>query len=207
MDNVNIQNLQGETVGKLELASVIAKAPLREQLIKEAVVAHLAKLRQGTHSTKLRSELSFSTRKLYRQKGTGRARAGSAKAGQRRSGITQFGPRPRDYSLKVNRQSLKAALTSAFSKKIREGELIVVDQLKLDHHKSKQFRGLMKQWQANSLLIVDHEQFDDNFHLAARNFRSLKLVYQNQVNTYDLLKYKKAVFSKAAFEHMLSKLQ
>lgn len=202
-----VYSLDGKQVGSLNVADEILNTPLYPFLIKDAVVAYRASLRQGTHSTKTTSEVSGSTRKLYKQKGTGNARAGSKKAVQRRGGATQFGPRPREYNLKINKKSLQKALLSAFAEGYRKEKLVVVDELKLSAPKSAKIKEFLKQWKADKALMIDNTGFDDNFRLSARNFGSVKLTNQMHINVYDLLKFNKIFITQQAIESFCSRFQ
>ena len=129
-----------QVVGELEIEDQILDTSYHPQVVKDAVVHYLAGKRQGSHSTKTRAEVSYSTRKLYRQKGTGNARAGSAKSPIRRHGGVTFGPKPRDYSTKLNKKVHKLALRSLFAEKVRKGYIQILDSLELTDHKTRNFK-------------------------------------------------------------------
>ena len=136
MANLNTLDLNNKPSGQIELNDQILETEYHPQAIKQAVVGFLAANRQGTHSTKTRAEVSYSTKKLYRQKGTGNARSGSNKSPLRRHGGITFGPSPRDYSIRSNKKFRKLALRSAIAEKIRQNQLVILEELKLEDRKS-----------------------------------------------------------------------
>ena len=164
-----------------------------------AVVNQLANKRQGTQSAKTRSEVSGGGKKPWRQKGTGHARQGSTRAPQWTGGGTVFAPKPRDYSFKMNKKEKRIALFSALSSKVAENKIIVVDEFKLDEIKTKKFVEVMNNLKANKALVVVEED-NKNVVLSGRNVPTVKVEANNEINTYDVVKYDTLVVTKAAVE-------
>ena len=198
MPTVDIVNLQNETVGQMELADAVFAAEVNQALLYEAVRNYTAGQRRGTAKVKSRHEVSGSGKKLWRQKGTGRARMGSIRSPLWRHGGTVHGPKPRDYSYKLPRKMLLGALRSALSAKLRDGELIVVSKFDLADHKSKNARAALTQLEAaGKVLIVDVGE-NRNLELGARNLAGVTLLQSRDVNPYHLLDHKRVLLSEAA---------
>ncbi|MGH9667140.1 MAG: 50S ribosomal protein L4 [Bryobacteraceae bacterium] len=198
MPSVDILDLENRKVGELELADTVFGAMVNEHLLYEAVRHYQAGQRRGTAKTKTRHEVSGSGKKLWKQKGTGRARMGSIRSPLWRHGGTTHGPQPKDYSYKLPRKMLLGALRSALSAKLRDGELKVVQAFSLDDHKTKTMRGVLDRLEAgNSVLVVDNGD-NRNLTLGARNLPGIKLVASKDVNVYDLLGHKGILVSEAA---------
>jgi len=190
--------LQNEIVGQLELEDSVFAVELKETLIWEAVRHYMAVGRRGTHSTKTRSEVRGSTRKLWRQKGTGRARVGGIRSPLWRHGGTIFGPKPRDYSYRFPRKKRVGALRSALSEKIRQDQILVVDNLELPTHKTKEFVKLVDGLGlAQKLLVVDNPG-NTNVVLSSRNLPRVKFVPESGVNIYDILNHEQILFTRGA---------
>src|SRR5260370_41161209 len=169
MPSVDIIDLNNEVVGSVDLADEVFAAPVNDRLLYEAVRNYQAGQRRGTASTKTRHEVSGSGKKLWKQKGTGRARMGSIRSPLWRHGGTVHGPQPKDYSYKLPRKMLLGALRSSLSAKLRDGELRVVQAFKLEDHKTKAFKAMLHKLEANkSTLIVDHGE-NPNLQLGSRN--------------------------------------
>jgi len=196
MPVVPIYNLERKQVGTLDLSDAVFAAEVKEHLFHEVVRAQLASKRQGTHATKERSEVAGSVKKIWKQKGTGRARHGSRKAPQFVGGGTVFGPHPRDYSFKVNRKVRTAALISALSRRTGEGKLVVIEDLSLPKIQTKQVAALQTRFEAPKALFVDVE--NSNFQLSTQNLASAHYIGVGGLNVYDILKYDTLVLSKAA---------
>ena len=194
-----------QAVGELEVADQILDTPYHPQVVKDAVVYFLAGKRQGSHSTKTRAEVSYSTRKLYRQKGTGNARAGSAKSPIRRHGGVTFGPRPRDYSTKLNKKVRKLALRSLFAEKVRQGYVQVLDSLELADHKTKNFRKLLGQLVEGKVLIVT-DTISENLERASQNLPDVHVMTGRNVNTYELMRFPNVIFIKGALDDFTQRL-
>ncbi|SFE56012.1 LSU ribosomal protein L4P [Thermoanaerobacter thermohydrosulfuricus] len=197
MPKVAVYNVKGEQVGEIELKDSVFGVPVNVPVMHEAVLNYLANQRQGTHSTKTRGEVRGGGRKPWRQKGTGRARQGSIRAPQWIKGGIVFGPKPRDYSYKLPKKVKRLALKSALSSKVRDNEIIVLDEFKLDQPKTKKVVELLKNFNVNSALIVVPEG-EKNVELSARNIPGVKTLYANYLNTYDILKYDKFIITKDA---------
>jgi large subunit ribosomal protein L4 len=197
MGQVSVIKMDRSKAEPLDLADGLTEATYNPFLIKDTVVYQRAKLRQGTHSTKTRGQVSGSTRKLYRQKGTGSARAGDRKAGQRRGGGIALGPVPHSHAIKLNKRVRKAALRGAVAEKLRQGQLIVLDAIEPASHKTKDFAAWLTQIEAPEALIVTHE-IGENLALAARNLPSVVVVHFGQVNVYNLLLYDKVLVTRQA---------
>lgn len=197
MASLKVYSLENQEVGTVDLHDELAQAPLNPFIIKDTVVAYRNEQRQGTHKTKGRSEVAGSRKKLFRQKGTGNARMGSQQSPVRRHGGIVFGPTPRSYANNLNKKVKKKALISVISEKIRNGQLLIVDSLKLEDHKTKKFLALLEKMNLNKALFVFSEQ-DSNFELASRNVQSVKSVHSSGLNIYDALKYTHLVMTKDA---------
>ena len=195
MANVSVLNMEGKEVGTLELNDAVFNVEVNEHLVHLAVTAQLANKRQGTQKAKTRSEVSGGGRKPWRQKGTGHARQGSIRAPQWTGGGVVFAPTPRDYSIKLNKKEKAAALRSALTSKLADGNLIVVDELKFDEIKTKNFKQVMDNLKVESGLVVLAEN-DKNTVLSARNLLKVNTTLTNTINTYDIMKAKKVVLTK-----------
>ena len=199
MATVSVLNMAGQEVDKLELNDAVFAAPVNEHLVHMAVVSQLANKRQGTQSAKTRSEVRGGGRKPWRQKGTGHARQGSIRAPQWTGGGVVFAPKPRDYSVKMNKKEKRAALKSVLTAKLNENKFVVIDEFKFDEIKTKNVVAMLSAVNANKALVVMGEK-DDNLVLSARNIPTVKTALVNTINVYDILKYDTVVASKAAVE-------
>ena len=199
MANVSVYNMEGKEVGSIELNDAVFGVEVNEHLVHMAVVSQLANKRQGTQSAKTRSEVSGGGKKPWRQKGTGHARQGSTRAPQWTGGGTVFAPKPRDYSFKMNRKEKRAALFSALSSKVADNKIVVVDEFKLDEIKTKKFVEVKNNLKVNKALVVVEED-NKNVVLSGRNIPTVKVEANNEINTYDVVKYDTLVVTKAAVE-------
>lgn len=198
MPTVKVRNLKNEEVGDLELSDAVFGAELNEALIHSAVKSHLAGARQGTVGTKTRGDVSGSGRKLWKQKGTGRARIASIRSPLWKGGGNVHGPQARDWSQPLPKKMRRGALRSALSERLREGNLVVVEELVFGQPKTKEFIGaLAALGLAGKTLIVDNID-NDNLVLASRNVKSAKVVGAYGVNIYDVLYHEKLVVTRAA---------
>ena len=197
MASVSVYNMEGAQVSTIELSDSIFAVPVNEHLIHQAVVAQLANKRQGTQSAKTRSEVSGGGRKPWRQKGTGHARQGSIRAPQWTGGGIVFAPKPRDYSFKLNKKEKKAALLSALTSRVLENKLVVVDELKFDGIKTKEFAKVMSNLNVDKALVVINDN-DENVVMSARNIPTVKTASTSTINVYDILKYNTVVVTKDA---------
>ncbi|MGC1414743.1 MAG: 50S ribosomal protein L4 [Candidatus Acidiferrum sp.] len=198
MPVVDVVNLSGKKVGEVELADAIFGAKVNQHLLHEASRWYQREIRSGTHKTKDKSEVSGAGRKLWRQKGTGRARVGSIRSPLWRHGGTVHGPKPRDYSYALPKKMLLGALRSALSAKLADQKLTVVDALQLETHKTKGLRESLDKLNGNkSALIVSHGE-NRNLELASRNLEGVKVAAPNVLHVYDVLKHDLLVLSKDA---------
>jgi len=195
---VDVKNLEGETVGRVELADAVFAAKVNPYLLHEVVRWYRAWQRAGTHKTKRRGEVAGSGRKLWRQKGTGRARVGSIRSPLWRKGGTVHGPQPRSYGYRIPRKMLLGALRSALSSKLAGQKLIVVDAFTLPSHKTKAFRQVLSRLDGSpSALVVNHDA-NRNLELASRNLEGVKLVQTRELQPYDVLRHEGVILSKDA---------
>lgn len=197
MANVSVYNMQGSEIGKLDLNDAVFGVEVNENLVHAAVVAHLANMRQGTQKAKTRSEVSGGGRKPWIQKGTGHARQGSTRAPQWKGGGVVFAPVPRDYSVSMNKKEKRAALKSALTSRVQAEKLIVLDELKLNEIKTKEFAKVLDAFKLDKALVV-LDSVDMNVILSARNIPSVKTTQVNTLNTYDVMKYDTVVVTKKA---------
>jgi large subunit ribosomal protein L4 len=198
MPTVEIVDLNNQVVGQLELADSVFGAEVNEALLYEAVRQYQAGLRAGTHKTKVRREVAGSGKKLWKQKGTGRARMGSVRSPLWRHGGTVHGPVPRDYSYKLPRKMLLGALRSALSAKVRDGELKVVQAFNFADHKTKNAMNTLARLEAKrSVLVIDNGE-NKNLTLSIRNLKGVTLLPTKDVNPYHLLEHQSVFLSEAA---------
>ena len=197
MASVKVYDIEGKEVETLELNDSIFGVEINEHLMHLAVVGQLANSRQGTQSAKTRSEVSGGGRKPWRQKGTGHARQGSTRSPQWTGGGVVFAPTPRDYSFKMNKKEKRLALKSALTSRVNEGKLIVVDELKFDAPKTKEFAKVMANLKAEKALVVLNEN-NANTVKSAKNIPTVKTALTNTINVFDILKYDTVVVEKAA---------
>jgi large subunit ribosomal protein L4 len=203
MPSVDIIDLSNKKVGTLELADAVFAATVNEALLYESVRHYLAGERRGTASTKTRHEVAGSGKKLWKQKGTGRARMGSIRSPLWRHGGTVHGPQPRDYSYKLPRKMQLGALRSALSAKLRDGELRVVSEFKIGDVKTKAMRLTLDKVEAKrTVLLVDNNADNRNLQLSSRNLKGVKVVSSRDVNVYDLLGHEQILLSQAAAEKL-----
>ena len=199
MAEVSVFNMEGQKVGKIDLADGIFGAPIKSHLVHQAVVLHLANMRQGTQKAKTRHEVSGGGRKPWRQKGTGHARQGSIRAAQWKGGGMIFAPVPRDYSFKMNQKEKRAALFSALTAKVQDNDLIVLDKLSFDAVKTKNMVKVLAALKADKALVVTKGN-DRNVVLSGRNLPDIMMIPSNTINVYDVMKYKKLILTKDAVE-------
>ena len=197
MANVSVFNLEGNEVGTLELNDAVFGVEVNEHLVHMAVVAQLANKRQGTQKAKTRSEVSGGGKKPWRQKGTGHARQGSTRAPQWTGGGVVFAPTPRDYSIRLNKKEKRAALKSALTSRVNDNKFVVVDELKFEEIKTKNFKNVMNNLNVSKALVVLAEN-DQNVVLSARNIPEVRTSLVNTLSVYDILKYNTVVATKAA---------
>ena len=197
MATVAVYNIEGKEVDKLELNDNVFGVEINEHLVHLAVVSQLANGRQGTQSAKTRSEVSGGGRKPWRQKGTGHARQGSTRSPQWTGGGVVFAPKPRDYSVKMNKKEKQLAMKSALSAKLAEDKLVVVDKIELEEVKTSVFAKILANLKAPKSLVVTKDK-NDKVVLSANNIPTVKTTATNSLSVYDILKYDKLVLTKDA---------
>ena len=210
MANVDVLNMNGEKVGSIELADALfARDQVNEALLWEAVKHYRVALRQGTHKTKSRTEVAGSGKKLWKQKGTGRARIGSVRSPLWRHGYTVHGPQPRSYEYAFPRKKLLGALRSALASKLADGKLTIVDTLELAEAKTKAYRSALDKLDVTrtALLVENGKTLSRALLMGTRNLEGVELVLNNEVHPYDLLRYERAIFSAAAIEQITEMLE
>jgi large subunit ribosomal protein L4 len=207
MAKIDVLNLSGEKTGSLELADEVFGA-VNEDLIWEAVKHYRASQRAGTHATKNRKLVSGSGKKLWRQKGTGRARVGSIRSPLWRHGGTVHGPQPRSYDYTFPKKKLMGALRSALASKFADGKLTVVENFELAEIKANAFRKTLDALKVeNTALVVDGARENRNLELSSRNLHGVEMMRGNQVHPYHLLRYDRAIFSRPALEKLQQSLK
>ena len=197
MAKVSVLNMEGKQVDEIELNDAVFGVEVKENLVHQAVLSQLANDRQGTQKAKSRSEVSGGGRKPWRQKGTGHARQGSTRAPQWTGGGVVFAPVPRDYSFKMNKKEKRAALKSVLTDRVNENKFIVVDDIKFEAPKTKDFVKMMNNLNVSKALVVLKDN-DVNAVMSAKNIPTVKTALTNTINVYDILKYDVVVIDKAA---------
>ena len=197
MAKVAVYNMEGKEVGSMDLNDAVFGVEVNEHLVHMAVLQQLANNRQGTQKAKTRSEVRGGGRKPWRQKGTGHARQGSIRAPQWTGGGVVFAPVPRDYSFKLNKKEKRAALKSVLTSRVQENKFIVVDELKMDEIKTKTFKGVLDNLNAEKALVVLNDM-DANVIASAKNIPTVKTTQTNELNVFDVLKYNTVVVTKDA---------
>ena len=193
----SVLNMEGKQVDEIELNDAVFGVEVKENLVHQAVLSQLANDRQGTQKAKTRSEVSGGGRKPWRQKGTGHARQGSTRAPQWTGGGVVFAPVPRDYSFKMNKKEKRAALKSVLTDRVNENKFIVVDDIKFEAPKTKDFVKMMNNLNVSKALVVLKDN-DVNAVMSAKNIPTVKTALTNTINVYDILKYDVVVIDKAA---------
>ena len=202
MAEIEVKNLANEVVGKLELSDEVFKAEFNQPLIWEAVKHYNDSLRSGTASTKVRGEVSGSGKKLWRQKGTGRARVGSIRSPLWRHGGTVHGPKPRNYSYRFPRKKLQGAMRSALSAKLTENAVAVVEAFPIESHKTKEFQKILAGLGFTGKVLVVDSSVNKNLALSSRNLAKVKLVPGTGVNIFDVVNSNALLFSKDSILQM-----
>jgi len=203
---IAIKNIEGKQQGELEVKFPLIEDGKGTQAVHDVVVAYQAAQRMGTACTKNVGEVSGSNKKPWRQKGTGRARAGSHQSPLWVGGGVVFGPRPRDFSKKVSRKTRALALRKALSERLKAGDVVLVDDLKLASPKTKDFVSLMSTLELTGTTLVVSTGTDKNLTLASRNIENVALTTSDSLNTYDILRPDKLLFTKSAFEKVEARL-
>ncbi len=207
MATVDVKNLEGQTVKQLELADEVFAAKPNTGLLWEASKAFLASQRRGTHSTKSRGEVSGGGVKPWRQKGTGRARAGSIRSSLWRHGSIAHGPKPRDYTIKLPKKMLMGALRSALAAKFQENKMTVVDQLSLQEPKSKVFVGVLNKLEVSPKILIVSDAPDRNLELSSRNVRGCDLIRHHEIHAYHVLSHDRLLISEGALTRLQEALR
>jgi large subunit ribosomal protein L4 len=202
-----VHNLDNETVGDIELSDAVFGLPVRRDILARVVNWQLAKRRAGTHKTKGISEISGTTKKPYKQKGTGRARQGSLRSPQFRGGAVIFGPVVRDHGFSLQKKVRRLGLKTALSAKAAEGKLVVIDAAKVAEAKTKLLRARLDKFGWNSVLIIDGAAVDDGFARAARNLPRVDVLPQQGANVYDILRRDTLVLTREAAQLLEARLK
>jgi large subunit ribosomal protein L4 len=205
MSTVDIYNIRNEKVGEIGLNQQIFNVEVKEHLLHDVVRMQLAGRRAGNACTKTRVEVSGGGAKPWRQKGTGRARAGSRRSPIWRGGGVIFGPKPRDYSFKLNRKVKKQAIAMAMSARLQEGNLVILDAFQLEAIKTKDFMNVMNLLQIDNCIIVT-DGSNDNLNKSSRNANGYKVLSVDGLNVYDILLHKKLVLVQPAIESLEKRL-
>jgi large subunit ribosomal protein L4 len=203
---LTIKDTKGNNQGELEVKFPIIEDGKGTQAVHDSVVAYRAAQRMGTACTKTMGEVNGSGKKPWRQKGTGRARAGSFASPIWRGGGVVFGPKPRDFAKKTNRKTRQLALRKALSERLRAGDVLVVDDLKLPTSKTKDFISLLSALEVTGTALFVAKEGDKNLLLASRNVASVAVTTSDTLNTYDVLRPDKLVFTRGAFEQIEARL-
>ena len=198
MPKLDLFNMEGSKVGNIELSDAIFAHEINKVALHQVVVNYLANQRQGTQSTKTRSEVRGGGIKPWRQKGTGRARQGSIRATQWIKGGIALGPKPRDYSYSVNKKLKKVAMLSALSAKCAENEIIVVDSIALDEIKTKKIAEMLKNLKVESKALIVTNEKNDNVVKSAKNIKGVTTTFMGRLNVYDILNHDVMVVAKDA---------
>ncbi len=204
---LDIVDLDGNVKGGLEIEDRYLELEKGAQLVHDAVVAHLAGVRAGTASTKIKSEVSGGGAKPWRQKGTGRARAGSNRSPLWRHGGVTFGPKPRSYAKKLNRKMLAMALRRAFSERVKEGAVAVLESAVLPDHKTKTLAGALKKLNATSNTLMLVQAPDENLARASGNLQGFEVAKAANVNTYQMLLHERILIAKDAVDVFLKRIE
>ncbi len=202
MPTVKIYDLDGQIAGERELADGIFAVPVNEPLLHQAIVAFEANQRSGTADTKTRSEVRGGGRKPWKQKGTGRARAGTTRSPIWRHGGVVFGPHPRDFSVKFPRKMRRAALRQALSAKLSAAELRIVTKISMPERRSKQIEALLKALEVGTNVLFISAVPNENFKLSARNFKNVHTITTDNLNAYSLLRYHQIVMDVDAVDRV-----
>ena len=203
---LTIKDTKGNNQGEREIKFPLVEGGKGTQAVHDTVVAHQAAQRMGTACTKTMGEVAGSGKKPWRQKGTGRARAGSFASPLWRGGGVVFGPKPRDFSKKVSRKTRQLALRKALSERLRAGDVILVDDLKLSSPRTKEFIGVLSDLKCEGSTLIVSQATDKNLTLASRNLANVALATSDSLNTYDVLRPDKLVFTRNAFEKIEARL-
>lgn len=203
----DVYDLQGKKVDELKLPEAIFDGAVNVHALHQAIMMYQANLRQGNASTKERAEVSGGGKKPWRQKGTGRARAGSSRSPLWHGGGTTFGPHPKDFTYQIPRKVKIAALRASLNSKLKESDLCCIDQLKAGSDKTKDFAKILKSLKLTGKIIAVVESIDEKVFRVSRNIASLRMIRSCDVTAYDILKSKKLLITKSAFKDLLKRIQ
>ncbi len=198
MPTAVLYNMQGAKIGDVKLSKAIFGAEVNKTVLHDSVVNYLANQRQGTQSTKTRTEVAGGGKKPFRQKGTGHARQGSTRAPQWIKGGVALGPKPRDYSYSLNKKVKKLAMVSALSAKAKDGSVMVIDKIAMDEIKTKAVADMLKAMEVSSKALIVTNDMEKNVYLSARNIEGVKTSYVGMLNVYDVLNHEKFIVSQDA---------
>ncbi len=201
-----VKNIQGKDSGELEVKFAMVEDGRGTQAVHDVVVAYNAAQRMGTACTKTVGEVAGSNKKPWKQKGTGRARAGSFASPLWRGGGVVFGPRPRDFAKKVNTSTRQLALRKALTERIKAGDVMVLDDLKLSSSKTKDFVGVLSALKVTGTALIVAQTHDKNLELASRNVADIEVTTGDDLNTYQLLRPSKVLFTRAGYEAVEKRL-
>jgi large subunit ribosomal protein L4 len=204
---ISIKNIEGKQSGELEVRFPLVEGGKGTQAVHDVVVAYQAAQRMGTACAKTVGEVSGSNKKPWRQKGTGRARAGSHQSPLWAGGGVVFGPRPRDFAKKVTKSTKQLAMRKALTERLNAGDVIVLDDIKLEAPKTKEFVGVLKALDVKKTALVVTDSVNENLQRASRNVQNVEVTTSDFVNTYQLLRSDKLVFTRGAFEKLEQRLQ
>lgn len=204
---LSVTDIKGNSVGELEVGFTLVDAEKGNQAVHDVVVAYQAAQRSGTASTKTMGDVNGSGKKPWRQKGTGRARAGSFASPLWRGGGVTFGPKPRDFRKKVSKTVKQLAFRKAFTERLKAGDVLVVDDFKLETAKTKGFVEVLSALQLTGTALVVASGVDKNLQLASGNVPNVEITTSDELNTYQVLRYDKLVFTRAAFEKVEQRLK
>jgi large subunit ribosomal protein L4 len=203
---LTVKDINGKNQGELEVKFPLIENGIGTEAVQQTVVAYRAAQRMGTACTKNAGEVAGTNKKPWRQKGTGRARAGSFQSPIWRGGGVVFGPRPRDFTKKISRATRQLALRKALSERIKAGDVLIIDDLKLSSPKTKEFTGMLAALELKGTILVVVHGGDKNLVLASRNIADLELATGDSLNTYQVLRSDKVVFTRTAFENIEQRL-
>jgi len=204
---LSVKNINGQDQGELEVRFPLVEGGRGTQAVHDVIVAFQANQRMGTACTKNVGEVAGTNKKPWRQKGTGRARAGSFQSPLWRGGGVVFGPKPRDFGKKVGRKTRQLALRKALTERLNSGDVLVVDELKVDSPKTKGFVDLLKRFELGGTALVVVPAMEHNLHLATRNIQNVEVTTADSLNTYQVLRNDKLLFSRSAFEKLEERLK
>jgi large subunit ribosomal protein L4 len=204
---LTVKDINGNQQGELEVTFPLVEGGKGTQAVHDTVVAHLANRRNGNANTKTMGEVAGTGKKPWRQKGTGRARAGSFASPLWVGGGVVFGPKPRDFGKKVNAKTRQLALRKALTERLNAGDVVVVDEIKIEQPKTKEFTAMLKKLELNGSTLLVAQAVEKNLLLAARNVANVEIATCDMVNTYQVLKPKKLLFTRSAFEKLEARLK